>query len=290
MAISAETAVVSAKRIFFALLVIYAMACAWLYAEQTRFIFFPSREIVTVPADFGCSSVDVTIPEGPHHLRGWWLPGTNGKTVLYFHGNGGNIGENAEHACRFQKMGFSTLLFDYRGYGMSDGDFPSERSVYADGDRAWSYLMEKHIVPADVVIYGHSLGGAVAVEIAKRHPDARALIVESSFTSLADMSERDRMGRVFPLKLLMTEQMDSLAKVASIKMPILFIHGTADTIVPAQMTERLFDRATGSKSLFLVSGAGHEDCAATAGKQYSATVFRFLHMDALQVSSTPNRH
>src|SRR5947209_15187155 len=174
MAISAETAVLSAKRVFFALLVIYAIACAALYAEQTRFIFFPSREVVTVPADFGCSSSEITIPEGEHRLRGWWLPGTNGKTVIYFHGNGGNIGENAEHACRFQKMGFSTLLFDYRGYGKSDGGFPSERSVYADGDRAWSYLMEKHLTPADIVIYGHSLGAALAVEIATRHPDARA--------------------------------------------------------------------------------------------------------------------
>jgi uncharacterized protein len=290
MAISAEAVIVSAKRIFFTLLIIYGIACAALYAEQTRFIFFPSREIESTPAGFGCTSEDVTIAEGTLHLQGWWLPGTNGKTVLYFHGNGGNIGANAEHACRFQKMGFSTLLFDYRGYGKSDGDFPSERSVYADADRAWAHLQERHIAAADIVLYGHSLGGAVAIEIARRHPDARALIVESTFTSLADMSERDRMSRIFPLKLLMTEQMDSLSKIASIKMPILFIHGTADPLVPPQMTERLFDRATGSKSLFLVSGAGHENCAATAGKQYSATVLRFLHMDAPQALRTAVAH
>src|SRR2546423_2466085 len=84
MAISAEVVVVSAKRIFFALLVIYAIACAALYAEQTRFIFFPSREIITTPADFGCTSSEVTIPQGQHHLRGWWLPGTNGKTSSSF--------------------------------------------------------------------------------------------------------------------------------------------------------------------------------------------------------------
>src|SRR3954469_1041558 len=220
MAVSAEALVGVAKRIFFALLVVYAIACAALYAEQTRFIFFPDREVVTTPAEFGCTSQDVTIPEGSYHLQGWWLPGTNGKTVIYFHGNGGNIGANVEHACRFQKMGFSALLFDYRGYGKSDGDFPTERSVYADADRAWSYLIDKHIAPADIVLYGHSLGGAVAIEIAKRHPDARALVVESTFTSLLEMSERDRLSRVFPLKLLMTEQMDSLAKISSIKMPI----------------------------------------------------------------------
>ena len=116
----------------------------------------------------------------------------------------------------------------------------------------------------------------MAIETAKRHPEARALITESAFTSLADMGERDRMYSAFPLKLLMTERMDSIGKIASIKMPILFIHGTADALVPAQMTERLFDRATGTKSLFLVTGAGHENCAATAGKRYAEVVQQFL--------------
>ena len=266
------------RRICIALLGVYLIACVALYALQAHFIFFPEQEIAVTPKVFGCSYEDVALPEGAHILRGWWLAGSNGKTVLYLHGNGGNVGDNAEHACRFKKMGFSTLLFDYRGYGKSDGDFPSEKSVYEDADRAWSYLMEKHIAPADVVIYGHSLGGAVAIETAKRHPNASALITESTFTSLADMSQRDRMHRIFPLKLLMTERMDSIGKIASLNMPILFIHGTADALVPVQMTERLFDRATGTKSLFLVTGGGHENCAATAGKRYAEVVLQFVGM------------
>src|SRR5437588_12660066 len=188
-----ERMVSSLKRIFIALLLVYAIACAGLYFAQAHFIFFPEREITETPRDFGCSFEDVAIPEGRHTLRGWWLPGNNGKTVLYLHGNGGNVGANAEHACRFQKMGFSTLLVDYRGYGKSDGGFPSERSVYQDAERAWSYLIEKHIPPTEIIVYGHSLGAAVAIETAKRHPEARALITESAFTSLADMAERDRM-------------------------------------------------------------------------------------------------
>ena len=282
----------SIKRILFALLVIYLLACGALYARQTHFIFFPERDIASRPADFGCSAEDVAIPEGAQTLQGWWFPGTNGKTVLYLHGNGGNIGANAEHACRFQKMGFSTLLFDYRGYGKSDGGFPSENSVYEDGDRAWSYLMERHIAPADVIMYGHSLGGAVAIEMGKRHPNARALIVESSFTSLAEMGARGRMYKIFPLKLLMTQKMDSISKVVSLKMPILFIHGTADALVPVQMTERLFDRATGPKSLFLVTGAGHENCAATAGKRYAEIVLQFLGMGAARqaAAASPVQH
>jgi pimeloyl-ACP methyl ester carboxylesterase len=264
------------RRIFFVLAMVYLLACALLYVRQGHFIFFPEAKIKSTPADFGCTFEDVTIPEKNHKLQGWWLPGANGKAVLYLHGNGGNIGANAEHACRFQKMGFSTLLFDYRGYGRSDGGFPSEKSVYEDADRAWSYLIEKHVAPADIVIYGHSLGGAVAIELARRHPDARGLIVESAFTSLADMSARDRLNRVFPLRLLLTEQMDSISKVASLKMPILFIHGTADQLVPSFMTEQLFDQARGRKSLFLVSGAGHENCAATAGKRYGEVVLKFV--------------
>ena len=292
MEISQPAALASIKRILIALLVVYVLILGALYAAQAHFIFFPEREIGSVPADFGCSDQDVTIAEGRDTLRGWWLPGANGKTVLYLHGNGGNVSANAEHACRFQKMGFSTLLFDYRGYGKSEGSFPSEKSVYEDGDRAWAYLMERHIAPADVIMYGHSLGGAVAIEMAKRHPDAGALITESTFTSLADMSEGERMNRIFPLKLLMNQRMDSLSKVASLKMPILFIHGTADALVPVKMTERLFDRATGRKFLFLVAGAGHENCAATAGKRYAEVVMQFLGMGAARqaAAATPVQH
>ncbi len=276
MAFSPTAIATPVKRILVAVLAVYVLACGALYAAQTHFIFFPERDIAFTPKEFGCSAEDVSISEQSHTMRGWWLPGTNGNTVLYLHGNAGNIGANAEHACRFQKMGFSVLLFDYRGYGNSDGAFPSEKSVYEDADRAWSYLIDQHVKPANLIIYGHSLGGAVAIETSKRHPDARALISESTFTSLADVAELDRAYRIFPLALLMNQRMDSLSKVSKLKLPILFIHGTADTIVPVAMTEQLFDRASGSKSLFLVAGGGHENCAATAGRRYADAVFNFL--------------
>ncbi len=283
MAISKTTVAASFKRILIALLVLYLLACGALYAAQAHFIFFPERKISSLPQNFGCVAEDVSIHEGSNTLQGWWLPGTNGKTVLYLHGNGGNISANAQHACRFQKMGFATLLFDYRGYGKSDGSFPSEKTVYEDANRARSYLIaERHIAPADVIFYGHSMGGAVAVEMAKRHADTSALIIESTFTSLADMGARDRIYRIFPLKLLLTQKMDSISKISSLRMPILFIHGTADAIVPAQMTQQLFDRARGEKSLFLVMGAGHENCAAVAGKSYAEAVLKFFGNDVAQ--------
>jgi uncharacterized protein len=213
---------------------------------------------------------------GEHRLHGWWLQGTQADTLIYHHGNGGNVGANAEQACRLQKMGFSVLIFDYRGYGRSEGEFPTERSVYADAENAWDYVTrEKQVVPANVILYGHSLGGAVAIEMASRHPDAGGLVVESAFTSIYDMGTRDGTFTVFPLRLLLTQHMDSITKIPRLRMPILFIHGTADEIVPAEMSRTLFAAAHDPKTLLMVPGAGHENVASVGGDVYRAAWLRF---------------
>jgi uncharacterized protein len=199
------------------------------------------------------------------------------EALLYLHGNGENIGANAAHASRLHQLGFSVFLFDYRGYGKSEGAFPTEQAVYADADRALRYLTQDRRIPLEkIVIYGHSLGGAIAIDLARRNPSAGGLIVESSFTSALEMARRHWWTAVFPVDLLLTQRFQSIDKVVDLKMPTLFIHGKADNLIPFQMGDRLFQSTQTHKQLWLVPGADHNNVAEVAGKSYLARVGQFL--------------
>jgi len=201
-----------------------------------------------------------------------------GRVVLYLHGNGSNVGGNVEHANRFHRLGLSVFLIDYRGYGKSQGDFPSESQVYEDAQLAWDYLVKQRgIHPSQIYIYGHSLGGAIAIDLAVRHPEAAGLIVEGSFTSARAMVDfQAGIYRVFPIDLLLTQRFDSIAKVDRLQMPVLFIHGAADTVVPTQMSQKLFDAAPEPKQLYIVPDGGHNNTAQIGGAEYLDRVNQFL--------------
>lgn len=263
----------------------YSAACLFLYLRQTRMIFFPTAPIDTTPADFGVAyeSVWVPLPHQPtQQLHGWWIPApktttTPGDVVLYLHGNGVNIGANAAHAHRFHQMGFAVLLMDYRGYGQSTGNFPSEAAVYDDAAAMWHYLVEqRQVAPERIFIYGHSLGGAIAIELATHYPDAAGLIVQSSFTSIRAMVDRTMNLSWVPIDWILTQRFDSLRKVPALEVPVLFIHGTADAKVPAEMSQLLYNAAPDPKHLWLVPTAGHNDVADTAGMEYFQQVMTFV--------------
>ena len=259
-----------------ALLVAYLGFCALLYARQTHFLFVPHTEVEMSPQDFGCQGEQVAI--GPHKLDGYWLPGTGTQTLIYHHGNGGNVGDNAEHACRLNKFGFNVLVFDYRGYGNSKGNFPSEQAVYEDAEAAWNFAtQQKHVAPRDVILYGHSLGAAAAIEMAARHPSASGLIEESGFSSVYDMANRDKVFRYFPVRLILTQHMDSIHKLPRIKMPVLIIHGARDKVIPVEMADALYAAANEPKKKLIVATAGHEDTAAMGGDAYKNAVLDFAH-------------
>ncbi|MBK4729949.1 alpha/beta fold hydrolase [Oxynema sp. CENA135] len=256
----------------------YGGICLYLFARQNRFIFFPTRAIHTSPADYDVAYEDVwlDVPDNGkgERIHGWWLPGPEGErpagVLLYLHGNGSNVGANLEAALRFRQFGFSVLLVDYRGYGRSQGDFPTETSVYRDAERAWDYLTrERGIEPGEIFIYGHSLGGAVAIDLAARNPEAAGAIVEASFTSMRDMVDYQYpFFQVFPVDFLLTHEFDSLSKVSTLNVPILFVHGARDAVVPASMSARLYDAAPEPKRLLMIPEADHHNIGAIARERY----------------------
>jgi uncharacterized protein len=259
--------------------VLYASACAIVYWQQARFIFVPSSTIEDNPAKFGKPYEEVWLPIQPSgRLYGWWVPAKGTKTLLYLHGSGANIGLDAKHVNRFNDMDLSVFSFDYRGYGQSEGAFPSETAVYADAQRAWNYLTQERKIPSkDIFIYGHSLGGAIAIDLATHHPDAAGLIVQSSFTSGVDMARNDFWTAIFPADLLLKQRFESINKVPKIKLPVLFLHGEADRRIPFSMSDRLF-AASGSphKQLRTFAGADHDNVAEIAGAAYMKVVTDFI--------------
>ena len=264
---------------------LYTVACVFLYFWQTRFIFLPSPVITTTPQFFNLSYQEVWLPVKNHsgkveHIHGWWIPAPqpNAKVLLYLHGNGSNIGANIGHAYRFHQMGFSVLLPDYRGYGRSEGK-PTEANVYQDAATAWNYLVqERQIQPSQIFIYGHSLGGAVAVDLAVQRPNAAGLIVESSFTSVSDAVKHIGKYRIFPVDLIVHQRFDALKKVRSLQVPVLFLHGTADWEVPASMSQQLYQAAPEPKQLVLIQGAGHNNTADVGGAKYLQAVQKFVQL------------
>lgn len=266
----------------------YGSLCLLLYLGQSRLIFFPSPTVTVTPAYYDVPYQEVWLPIPPQlasrdqvqdRVHGWWMPATPSPlgTLLYFHGNGGNVSSNVALAARFHRMGLSVLLIDYRGYGKSTGGFPHEAQVYEDARSAWTYLTAtQEISPEEIVIFGQSLGGAIAIELAVQHPHARALIVEGSFTSLPAMAKHLGWTNLVPVDWLLTQQFDSLAKVPALQIPTLYIHGTADQVVPFPMSQALYAATPEPKQVALFANADHYNVAEIAGSDYQETVQTFI--------------
>jgi fermentation-respiration switch protein FrsA (DUF1100 family) len=163
--------------------------------------------------------------------------------------------------------------------------------VYEDAEAAWRYLVtDQRIDPRRLYIYGHSLGGAIAIELATRHPEAAGLIVESSFTSIYDMARLEKPYKLFPVGLFLNQRFDSIAKVERLALPALFIHGTADEVVPFSMGEQLYRRAGGMKRFVAIDGGRHDDNSAAGGAAFLAAIRNFvLDTEAAVNARSPQR-
>ena len=208
-------------------------------------------------------------------IHAWWWPAENpnAPSVLYLHGARWSLTGQVYRLEQLRAFGFSVLAIDYRGFGKSDGDLPSERTVYEDAHAAWEWLVAQQPDPARRFIYGHSLGGAVAVDLAaslSKEGNAAAaggLIVESSFTTLADMA-REVTSAWLPIGLLLSQKFDSMSKMAKVTMPVLVVHGAADRFVPSRFSQQLYDAATAPKELLMVEGGSHNNSMRTGADRY----------------------
>jgi fermentation-respiration switch protein FrsA (DUF1100 family) len=254
--------------------------CAYLDVKQREWIFRAERSAVEATRGSAADGMEeLWIPVGDGHggtadrLHAWWLPAErpDAPSLLYLHGARWDLVRNAFRIARLHRMGFNVLAIDYRGFGQSSGTLPSEKHTYEDAAIAWNWLKAREPDPSRRFVYGHSLGGAVAIDLVARHNDAAGLIVESTFTSIRDMAELT-WARWLPLSIVLTQRYDSLAKVADVKVPTLFVHGKADRFVPATMTERLFKQATGPKRLLLVENGSHSNVTLVGFDAYQRAV------------------
>jgi pimeloyl-ACP methyl ester carboxylesterase len=272
----------------------YLVTAAMLWGRQTRLIFKPQRTLHAKPADFPFTVLDVAVAvksagQADQTLRAWLIPSAKpgAKVILYLHGNDVNVSTSIREVEPLRELGYSVFMIDYRGYGASDGAFPSEASVYQDAEAAWAHLVMSGVDPSDLYIYGHSLGGAVAVDLAARHPEAGGLVVESSFTSIYDMAMLSKPVALLPVKRFLKHRFESLGKVAKLRLPALYIHGTADEIVPFDMGRRLFDATPGFKRFAAIDGGRHDDNAVAGGSAFRSAISAFIEdTSALRAASS----
>lgn len=239
-------------------------------------VYFPDRQLYGDPADVGLAFTEMTIPtEDGERLYGWWIPTRAAAArghVLFFHGNAGNVSHRLEHAVALTAAGLDVLLVDYRGYGQSTGR-PSEEGLYRDARASLAALRAGgQVDPARIVYMGESLGGAIALNLALESPPL-ACVLQSTFTSLRDIAREH-----YPAALsgLAGDAYPNLQRIASLRAPVLVVHGDEDEIVPVGHARALFAGAPEPKRLHIVPGAGHNDLVDGMGAAYGTEVAAWL--------------
>jgi fermentation-respiration switch protein FrsA (DUF1100 family) len=250
-----------------------------------------------IPSSVQDVYVPVTDAPGAQRIHGWWWPDANpnAPAVLYLHGVRWNLTGHVQRMESLRQFGFSVFAIDYRGFGKSDGDLPSEQMVYEDARAAWAWLAKQQPDPARRLIYGHSLGGAIAIDLAaqlaadaKGHgPQARGLIVESSFTSLADIAAELSFSWL-PTGLILSQKFDSLTKIKSVDMPVLVVHGGGDRYVPSRFSQALYEAAPEPKRLLLIENGGHNNTMWVGNGAYHKAVTELFGLAATPNGAVPD--
>lgn len=269
----------SLARIALLLALAWLAAVFWMWWTQDSLVYHPRTYTTppSTPGRLGLAFEDVRLKTADGEtLAAWWVPvrgavAGESRAVLVLHGNAGNITHRLDYLQPLQRMGYSILLPDYRGFGASSGS-PSERGTYADAGAAWAWLMARGYTPQQVVLIGESLGGAVAAELAAR-VQPRALILASTFSSMTDLGAE--LYPWLPVRWVSRYRYDTLAGVRAYRGPVLVAHSREDRLVPYAHGERLHAAVQGPRVLLQLAG-DHNDAFIFARPQWTAAVAAFL--------------
>ncbi|BEP43343.1 alpha/beta hydrolase [Variovorax sp. V15] len=263
-----------------------AAGCSTLDEQQREWIFQPSDRSWGNTASMAQGMEDVwidfqsSLTGEPARLHGLWLGGAPETTatpvLLYLHGARYNVAGSAPRIQRMHELGFSVLAIDYRGFGKSSKGLPSEESAREDARAAWTWLAARH-PRQHRYIFGHSLGGAIGIDLAAHVKDESGTIVESTFTSIADVVSGFKWGWL-PFGPFITQRFEAINAVKDIGSPLLVVHGTADSLINPTLGRKLYDAATGPKMFVLVEGGSHHNTNSIGEAQYRAALTQLFRM------------
>jgi hypothetical protein len=261
------------KILYFALLG-FGIIFAYIKYIENKNIYFPAKEIESLPSLTNIPFEDVYIKTADEvKINGWFMPYKEANyTLLFFHGNAGNIGHRLEKINILRELGVNIFIIDYRGYGKSEGK-PSEKGFYLDAQASYRYLVDnRKIRPQQIILYAESLGTAIAIDLASKFK-VRALIIEGAFSSGKDMARR-----IYPFipNFIFSNMYDSTAKIKNIEAPKLFLHAQDDEVVPLGLAKKLYSFAYEPKEFVELTG-GHNQAFLGSQEQYQTTIRSFLN-------------
>ena len=278
-----------------ALAVLFGAGCAALASKERELTFRPVREtsgwFQGLPQDVREFYLPVSDAPGAERLFTWYWPNENpaAPTLLYLHGVRWNLTGHLRRIENLRSFGFSVLAIDYRGFGKSDGELPSEESVYEDAAVAWRWMVARESDPAKRFVYGHSLGTAVATQLAigeAARDGLGGLVIEGGFTSLPAMANALAQSWL-PIDWLITQKFDTVAKIGKVPAPVLIVHGTGDLLVPSRFSEALYAAANDPKRLVLVEGGGHYNTSWVGSAEYRRAIAELFGVPARAGAGRP---
>ena len=261
-------------------LIIVAGFILWLRWIEPRMLYHPERQLDQTPGNLGLKYEDVTLTTSDSvHINGWLVPAPDAKlTILFFHGNAGNISHRLEKLAILHDLGVNTFIIDYRGFGRSEGK-PNEQGTYHDAQAAYDYVVGRarppgapFSTPRSIILYGESLGSAVAADLASK-VEVGGLVLEEAFTSVGDVGQK--MFPFFPVRWLVQNKYDTLSKMPRIKVPLLILHSREDEIFDMSYPQRLLAAANEPKTFVELHG-NHNDAFLVSGQVYRDALEKFF--------------
>ena len=262
-------------------------ATLFLVFSEKRLIYYPAAEVDVTPKALGLAFEEVEIDVEPGvKVQGWFIKAAqepSAATVLFSHGNAGNIADRLDRVLRWRELGADFLLYDYRGYGRSTGS-PDEEGTYRDGRAAYEYLTRsRHVDPRRLILMGESLGCAISIQLAIERR-AAGLVIEAPFASIAHMA--NAIYPFLPLGSFIRTRYENVKKIPNLKMPLLVVQGTRDEVIPVAQGKMVFDAAPQPKQYLAIEGAHHNDVYVVGDEGYRRALSEFIARAVAPISGS----